>query len=358
MATIKTALGAVGLLLCAASLILLPGAATQAAREALNLCAGTLLPSLFPFFVLTELWVRLGIAGRMSRAASQWVGPLFHLPGAAAPALLLGAVGGYPVGAQAVCRLYRQGSLTLEEAEDVLFFCNNAGPAFLIGVVGRGLFGSTAAGLALMVIHLCAALILGIIFRPTAKPVSRTWQEAASLPLRDALPAAVREAGKSFFSVCLFVIFFSVVTSILAALLPPALRNSGGFALLSGALELAGGTTRLAVLPWPAELLFATAAGLLGFGGLCVQMQTLSLLSQQGLTGRRFLSGKLLQALLSFALALAAAPLLPLAQPCMAPCREIYFSVLLLLMLLAIALGLPAWRSTKITTGNSAEHGL
>ena len=234
--SLTTKLGAVGLFLCALSLLLLPGAAAAAAKDALDLCAGTLLPSLFPFFVLTELWVSLGIAGTMSRAAGRWMQPLFHLPGAAAPALLLGAVGGYPVGAQAVCRLHRQGSLTRQEAEDTLFFCNNAGPAFLLGVVGQGMFQSTAVGVALMAIHLLSAVLLGILFRPQARPAFRLWPEPAPLPLREALPQSVRQAGKSFFSVCLFVIFFSVVTSILQALVPQGVASSGLFTLLLGAL--------------------------------------------------------------------------------------------------------------------------
>lgn len=353
--SLTTKLGAVGLFLCALSLLLLPGAAAAAAKDALDLCAGTLLPSLFPFFVLTELWVSLGIAGTMSRAAGRWMRPLFHLPGAAAPALLLGAVGGYPVGAQAVCRLHRQGSLTRQEAENTLFFCNNAGPAFLLGVVGQGMFQSTAVGAALMAIHLLSAVLLGILFRPQARPAFRLWPEPAPLPLREALPQSVRQAGKSFFSVCLFVIFFSVVTSILQALVPQGVASSGLFTLLLGALELAGGTVRLSALSWPVELKFAVAALLLGFGGVCVQMQTLSLLSQERLTGRRFLPGKLLQGLLSFAIALAVAPFLPLPEACAAG-APLPLGLLAGLLLSIVLLGGLAIYTTKITTGNPGEY--
>ena len=181
------------LLGAAAALLLLPETAAAAAGTAVELCLSTLLPSLFPYFVLTELWVLLGAAGTLGRRAGRWMGPLFHLPGAAAPALLLGAIGGYPVGAQAVGRLYDQGALTRTEAEQTLLFCNNAGPAFVLGVVGGGLFGSPGLGAALLAIHLGSALLLGMLLRPEGRPRnSQARSDAPPVPFQTALPLAVR----------------------------------------------------------------------------------------------------------------------------------------------------------------------
>ena len=136
---------------------------------------------------------------------------------------------------------------------------------------------------------------------------------------------------------------------------PQGVASSGLFTLLLGALELAGGTVRLSALSWPVELKFAVAALLLGFGGVCVQMQTLSLLSQERLTGRRFLPGKLLQGLLSFAIALAVAPFLPLPEACAAG-APLPLGLLAGLLLSIVLLGGLAIYTTKITTGNPGEY--
>lgn len=355
---LQTVLGTAGLLLTAVSLLLLPRTAAAAAQSALNLCAGTLLPSLFPYFVLTELWVRLGIAGRMGRAAGPMMAPLFHLPGAAAPALLLGAVGGYPVGAQAVCSLYTQGLLTRQEAEDTLAFCNNAGPAFVLGVVGGGLFQSAAVGAALWAVHLGAALVTGVLLRPAQRPAAQAREaEIATAPFRVAFPQAVRQAGVSFFSVCLYVIFFSVVTALVTQLLPKTVTESSLYALLLGAVELTGGTALLR--PFSAALRFAAAAALLGFGGLCVQMQIQALLVREGLSGGKTLRGKALQALLSGAVALCLGPLLPLPEPCLGGDENAAIWYWLLGLFAALCLlGLLWGRHTKIPSGNQGEYGL
>lgn len=358
MKRIRMGLTIGGLTGAALALLLLPQVTSAAATGALELCVSTLLPSLFPYFVLTELWVLLGAAESLGRAASPIMGPVFHLPGTAAPALLLGAIGGYPVGAQAVCRLYDQGALTREEAEQTLLFSNNAGPAFVLGVVGGGLFGSPGLGAALLAIHLTSAVLLGIWLRPAVRPQNRALRPSApALSLQAALPRAVRQAGVSFLSVCLFVLFFSVVGAILTALLPASVAGSGLYALGLGALELASGTVRLAALPWPGSWVFAAAALLLGFGGLCVQMQTQAILVRSGLSGRSFRRGKALQALLSAGLALLIAPLLPLPEVCLAGASwAVPAGLPWLIWAAAAVLGVLCLPDAKIPSGNRREN--
>ncbi|MCD7887318.1 MAG: sporulation protein, partial [Clostridiales bacterium] len=84
-------------------------AAADAAREGLALCAGVVVPALFPFFVLTSLAVSLGMAQLLGAALAPALGPLFRVSRAGVGALALGLVGGYPVGAGAVRQLYQEG---------------------------------------------------------------------------------------------------------------------------------------------------------------------------------------------------------------------------------------------------------
>ncbi|MFR5421544.1 MAG: hypothetical protein ACLTG4_06075 [Oscillospiraceae bacterium] len=91
---------------------------------------------------------------------------LFGIGGAGASALLLGVTGGYPLGADAVARLRRSGTLTREQAERALAFCNNSGPAFLVGAAGVGVFHSAGYGLLLYGVHVLSAVIVGMLFAP------------------------------------------------------------------------------------------------------------------------------------------------------------------------------------------------
>lgn len=130
-----------------------------AVSQGLTLCIQVLLPSLFPFFVLSNLLVLSSVIQRLTPLFCRPMEALFHLPGSCAPVLLLGAVGGYPVGAKTVSALYQQRLCTREEALGTLRFCNNAGPAFLIGSIGGGLLNDTRLGMRLLFIHLLSAAV-------------------------------------------------------------------------------------------------------------------------------------------------------------------------------------------------------
>ena len=160
----------------------------RAAAEALILCGSSVIPALFPFLAVSALLISLGFG--------DWVSPhlaglmaLFRLPGSAGSALLLGLVGGYPIGARTAADLYEKGLLTSGEAERLLSFCNNSNPVFLVSVLGAGVFGSVRAGIYLWLIHILSALLAGLFFRGKRKQTApqratrRTpCQELPSLP--------------------------------------------------------------------------------------------------------------------------------------------------------------------------------
>ena len=135
------------------------------AAGALALCAGTVIPALFPFMAVAGMLVRLGFGQWLAPYMAGLTAPLFRLPGCAGSALLLGLVGGYPIGARTAAELYTSGALTRQEAERLLTFCNNSNPVFLVSVLGSGVFGSVRTGLWLWLIHVCSALLTGLLFR-------------------------------------------------------------------------------------------------------------------------------------------------------------------------------------------------
>jgi len=222
-----------------------------AASEALTLCIQTLIPSLLPFFIVSSLTVSCGVAQRLSRAFHRPMQRLFGLPGVCAPALILGLMGGYPVGARTVGELLQQKLCTRAQAQQLLRFCNNCGPAFILGAVGSGIFGSTAAGLLLYITHILAAILTGLLLRPWRQEQAvphTTAAPAVPLPFHRAFTGAVTASVTSVLNVCGFVIFFAVavcllrqsgVLPLLAGLLP--LQDGMAQALLIGSLEMTNG---------------------------------------------------------------------------------------------------------------------
>lgn len=267
----------------------------QAAAEALALCAGSVIPALFPFLIVSRLLVAMGFSQWVSPLFSSLMTSLFRLPGLSSSALLLGLVGGYPIGAQTAAELYRKNLLTRGETVRLLTFCNNSNPVFLISVLGVGVFGSVRAGVWLWLIHVAAALLTGLLCRGTGG-TARDQGPARSLPcqpssLSAAFVSAVRDSAAGMLSVCAFVVFFYVLAAPLKELGP----RLGP--ILVGAVELFSLTP---LLP-PDHLGFVLAAGCAGWGGLSVLCQTAAVVEDLPLTP--CVLGKLLHGLLSALLA-------------------------------------------------------
>ena len=264
---------------------------------ALALCARSVIPALFPFLVVSSALVSLGFGALTAPYLAGLMEPLFRVPGAASAALILGLVGGYPVGAKTAADLYRTGLATREEAERLLSFCNNSNPVFLISVLGVGVFGSVRTGVWLWLIHVLSALLTGLVFRGSGKsPARQTLSRPPAFQavgLAPALVGAVRSSLTGMLSVCAFVVFFYVLVRPLADLGGPI------GTVLVGLMELFSLTPLLT----PDTFGFLLAAGASGWGGLCVLCQTLAVLEDSGLHTRNCILGKAVQGLISLLLA-------------------------------------------------------
>lgn len=285
--TASTMLGVMAvLLICSAD-------TAQAARDALSLCAQSVIPSLFPFFVLSSLFIDLGCAHTFGHALAPIMYRLFGVSGAGGTAFLLGMIGGYPVGARTAGALYQSGQCSKEECERLLLFCNNAGPSFILGIAGLGCFGSTRVGAWLYLIHVAAAVIVGLLYR---KNTANTKIETGHFQARswvDAFINAVRSGAISMVYICGFIVFFLVILRLLTRF--TGIDNGA----LLGIIEMTNGILRLDNDQWG----FMAAAGLLGWGGLSIHCQTAAVVHTSGLSMKRYYWGKALQALLSVALA-------------------------------------------------------
>ena len=328
---VRDAVAGCVLLLCALALICWPKDVSAAVREGLGLCYNVILPSLFPFFILTSLVISLGLAGYLGRLLEPVMHPLFHVGGSCAAALALGFVGGYPVGARAALTLYEQGQCSKTECERLLAFCNNSGPAFILGVVGASVFADSRVGFLLCLVHAAASFLVGLVFRfyhagnrasdpPTVSPI-------AAQRFSTAFTAAVKGSVTSTLNICAFVVCFTVLLRLcfLSGLLPAMAGFLGrvfapfGFTeewarrLLTGLLELSSG---VAALTGEGSLTgrVSMAAFLLGWAGISVHCQVLSFLGESGLNTRTYIGGKLLHGLFSAALTGLALRVFPLKE--------------------------------------------
>lgn len=305
---------AVAAALCAmAALLMSTAEVISCCRGALTLCLELIMPSLFPFFVISGLLNRLGFPAYLGRLLSPAAARLFNVSGAGASAFFIGISGGYPMGASYIADMHEKGQIPAEEASRLLAFCNNSGPAFIIGAVGAGVFRSGAVGGILYLVHITAALLTGVLLRPKHRAESCTVTASEPESIKSALPEAVRQSVVSTLNVCGFVVCFTVLTGLLdawgvfsgtAGIISAALGLELHFvrAALTGLLELGSAVGAMQGLS-ASPLNLALAAGVLGWGGISVHFQTAAVLADAEIETAPHFTGRLISAALGAALA-------------------------------------------------------
>ena len=280
-------------------LIIFPRIVLNAAREGLLLWFHNVLPSLLPFIIATNILIALGFSKFLGKILAPMMEWAFKLPGIGGFALVTGLTSGYPMGAKTIADLYRDGELTTRESQHLLAFCNNAGPLFIVGVVGVGLFGSTRIGYILWMAHILAALILGLILTPRKKltfssnaSFLQAWKEfrAYKPAFGTVLGNAVKNAMESLVFIGGLIIFFSVVVAVIGEVID--LDNSIFSGILAGIFEVTGGVQRLSVLGEVNVFILAAAAFVVAFGGLSIHAQTFHFVGGIGIKTLPYLMAK------------------------------------------------------------------
>lgn len=305
-------LGAV--LLSAVALLRWPEAAANGVSRGLSICSTVIIPSLFPFLVLSGFLVRTGISAAIGRRLGRITQALFRLPGCCAPGILLSMIGGYPTGASAVSELYDSGALTQAQARRMLRFCVGGGPAFVISAVGSGLMGSVRYGLVLYAAQILTMFLIGFIdSRLSDRQKTAEQAVVSSLPVTtssDAFVSSVSSACRTLLTICGFVVLFASVLSLAdasgisdavaqvlawpfsASGIDPALFSC----LLPGALEVSCGCVEAAGLKEASPMLLGA---LIGWGGLSVHCQIAASLRGRQLMGGGYFLARVEHALLS-----------------------------------------------------------
>lgn len=261
--------------------------ALSGAREGISLCIQTVIPSLFPFFVLSTM-VTGGIVGQNLRLLSP-IGKLLRIPTGSESLWLIGLLGGYPVGAKMIRSANIEGDLSDQNFRRMMAFCSNSGPAFIFGI-GSHLFTNPRLCWLIWLIHVVSAAIVAVL-TPGGDTIPMKPRGQRAVRFADALESSIYTMAL----VCGWVVLFRILIAFIQFRCPETLPESGSL-LLFGFLELTNGCMQLYSVPDEA-LRFVLFSMFLGFGGMCVAMQTWSLCDGRHMD--MYLRGKLLQGILS-----------------------------------------------------------
>lgn len=254
-------------------------AASLWVSEGLELCAKRLIPSLFPFMVISSLTVSSGVGRYIFKLLERPFGFLFGIRAEGVCAIALGWLCGFPVGAKCAVELYDGGKIGLSEYRRIVCISSTPSPAFLIGALGSSMLGSARSGVILYAASIFVATVLGIALNLLTKKdqtlTSIAVSDAKRPSFAEALTRAVGESAIDMLRVCAFVVFFSAFLGAIQQTLACFSLSETVAALIFAFFELTTGTAKLCEVTGSyAPALCALAVG---WSGLSVHFQTMSI---------------------------------------------------------------------------------
>lgn len=296
----------------------------SSAKKGLHLWANSVVPSLFPFFVATELLSKTNVPYFLGKLLGRIMKPLFNVRGEGSFALIMGFISGYPVGAKIATNFRQKNVCSKEECERILSFTNNSGPLFIVGTVGITMFGSSNIGIILLITHVLSAITVGFIFRfwkrnshtiDSMLNYNTASNEKIKLSnLGEILSSSITNSISTILVIGGFIVLFSVIISILnesnfltilVKLITPLfdlIHISPKFIgpIFTGLLEITNGIASITSIHIKAiSTNIVLASFLLGIGGLSIFFQVISITSKSDLSIRPYIYGKILHGILA-----------------------------------------------------------
>lgn len=313
-------------------LIFMSETAITSAYKGIQLWLNIVFPSLFPFFVASEVLSATGIVRVAGVLLEPIMRPLFNVPGCGSFAFAMGITSGYPVGAKITSSLLEEKLVSKTEAERLLTFTNNSGPLFIIGAVATGMFKMPGLGLFLLVCHIAACITVGILFRfyckndtsnkslnqkntiSKFKSELRSFMKNSSRNIGSIFGDAVKNSVMTLLAIGGFIVLFSVIINLLLEIgTIEYFSNAASFFLsafgisketitsvISGLFEITTGTNMASKVEGVSLIQQLTAVSfIIGWAGLSVHSQVLSIMSKSAISVKPYLTGKFLQGIFS-----------------------------------------------------------
>lgn len=265
---------------------------SKGALKGIYFCAEVLVPSIFPFMVISVFIAESGLSEKLGKISGKLCAKIFGVSGNLAAVIIMSMIGGYPVGARGIAALAENGTISREDAVKASYFAVGAGPGFLITFVGVNLLSNMELGLCLLASQIISVIIIGILNKNiiVKKHSYNSYKELSEppLPFTSSLTKAVTSSTYGIVEMCGMVVAFSAIIGIVEKL------AGGAVVYLSIFLEVTAACNLLAENN--SVILIAFAAG---FGGLCVHFQIFAALKSIRINKGLFFIYRIIQGVLT-----------------------------------------------------------
>ncbi len=292
-------------------IMLLTGAGryTVITKEGIMLWASVVLPAVFPYFILTTLLTNLNALTAICKKFTPLSKFLFKTDGITFYPLIISLISGYPIGAKIVADLSEKGIIDKRQSVKASIFSSFASPMFIIGSIGSIMLNNVYSGLIILISHISATLIVGVLFRfykdksslnTTPSSVNKNVDNIIYESVYSGIISLLLIGGIIVLCYILSTLFYDV--NLLKPLIFIFEKIFGDSVLAKGfafsLIEVTGGAKIMASTQ--SVFLLPLISFSISFGGASIILQSVLFLKKAKIKTAPFVLSKLLSAVLSF----------------------------------------------------------
>lgn len=258
--------------------------------NSINIFKTKLFPSIFPFFLLANLILELGLADKISEKLNFIIKKLFHVEGISSFIIIISIISGFPSGSSYISSCYKDKLISKETANYLLTFTHFANPLFILGTCGLVLNNMSIA-YKILIIQIIANLMLGIILRPK-EIISFKNSKNYSSSFLEALPKAITKAVNLLLFMLGSITFFMFFSKLLSEFLN---LNAFFTVIMTGILDLTSGISIVNTLGLSRDLMGLIILSFITFGSFSVHIQVINNIKEQDLSYKYFFLGRIIE---------------------------------------------------------------
>lgn len=260
-------------------------------KFSLQIWLENIFPSLFPFFVLSEILIKLGFVEFMGEIFNPLMKLLFKARGEAGFVLAMSMLSGFPSGAKYTKELYDAKIINEHEATKLLTFTHLSSPMFIYGTIAVSFLNNAEVGLLILIIHVITNFIIGYIFKNYY--ISNNNQHPFSLKkafikmhhkrinnqedFGQIITSALLNTINTLLLILGVISIFLIITTIINNNIAVNIYTKS---ILNGIFEVTQGLKYISILDFPLKIKTILSTMFISFGGLSVHMQVISIISE------------------------------------------------------------------------------
>ena len=285
----------------------------ESVKNSTNIFLSNILPSLFPFILFTEIILSSNIIDMLSNIFGFITKNIFKINKNCTPAIIIGFLCGYPMGAKTITHLYNENKISREDANKLITFTNNCNPVFILSTIGISIFSNLYIGIILLSSHYISSICTFFFVTHTSiihenlslektffkNDTTNSSKKSTELTFFEIIKTSILKSFITLGIIFGFIVLFNLGFSIINEFLTKLNISQNTISFLSGIFEVTKGSLSVYSLNLPIDLKIIAISFLLGFSGLCIIFQVYSVLQENKFRFKILFFSKLVQGIIS-----------------------------------------------------------